>query len=154
MTSTGPPCKAFAAGYCPGGADCKLPHEIKIETCSKLFARYTRMNSLQKGKTRTANDNISQLPSREGSPCVPPFLALSAEPKREGVSMEHYPTIQDTHGGTSDDTQVFLREYQEPPSTGKQSNTKNGVSSQRRRTRSMSLPISPSILGVPHVSPT
>jgi len=146
MTSAGPPCKAFAAGYCPGGAGCKFAHEIKIQTCSKLFAWYMRTNSLQESKTRTANDNISQPPSREGSPCVPPFLALSAEPNREG-SMDHYPTIQDTHGGTSDDTQ-------DPPSTGKQSNAKNGVSSQRRRTRSMSLPISPSILGVPHVSPT
>jgi hypothetical protein len=73
--------------------------------------------------------------------------------------MEHFGSssaVRGTYEGMSGGTKVHpssCEDKEEPSSAEKQSNTEKALPSQRRRTRSMSLPNSPSILTVPRVSP-
>jgi hypothetical protein len=73
--------------------------------------------------------------------------------------MEHFcssSAVQGTYEGMSGGTEVHpssREDKEEPPSAEKQSNAEEALPSQHRRTRSMSLPNSPSILTVPRVSP-
>ena len=147
---TGPPCRAFAAGHCPNGTDCKLAHETELETTSKLLIRSYWSEFSQKSGTQTAG-SVVELKSQLS-------LNSSAESKLRGVSSEHSdssPAIQGTYGGIFDGTEVppsGCGDGEELSSTGERSSAKNAVSSQHRRSRSMSLPSSPSILSPPRVS--
>ncbi|OAX44353.1 hypothetical protein K503DRAFT_450712 [Rhizopogon vinicolor AM-OR11-026] len=138
----GPPCRAFAARYCPHDTNCRLTHETELET-----------------STNNVVELKSQPSSRQGSPCAQPRLDSNSntESKRRIVSMEHSilsPTNQGTYEDISNGTNIppsGCEAREEPSSVRKQSNTHHAASVQRRRTRSMSLPSSPSIFGAPRI---
>jgi hypothetical protein len=51
---TGLPCKAFAAGYCPDGNDCRLAHETEVWTSGEFLIWYLSRELLteERGSTR------------------------------------------------------------------------------------------------------
>ncbi|KAG0703762.1 hypothetical protein DFH29DRAFT_416817 [Suillus ampliporus] len=103
------PCKAFAAGHCPDGADCKLAHETELETST---------NGVVHLKTQ------SSAVSQAGPPPANPSVDSSAESNRRNVSTDCSPSAP---------------------------NPSIAVSSEHRRTRSMSMPSSPSVFRAPHI---
>ncbi|KAG1742314.1 uncharacterized protein EDB91DRAFT_1128637 [Suillus paluster] len=129
------PCKAFAAGYCPNGTDCKLAHETELETSTKGIVHL---------KTR------SSAPPLAASPFAKTSVDSSADSKRRTVSTDcsgSSRVIQDAPGSTSGSA----IDAEEPPSDANSSTGKFAISSQHRRTRSMSMPSSPSVLRASHI---
>lgn len=128
----GLPCKAFAAGYCPDGKDCRLARETEV---------WTTENGVVQLKTETSATSVAA-PSSSKS-----LLDSNAKSQRQIVSTDCSGSscaIDDidgsTSGGTSDADKFMSA-----------ANSNTAVPSQHRRTRSMSMPTSPSVLGAPHI---
>ncbi|KAG1882668.1 hypothetical protein F4604DRAFT_346273 [Suillus subluteus] len=113
-------CKAFAAGYCPDGKNCRLAHETEV---------WTSENGVVQLKTQSSATSVA-VPSS-----AKPSLDSSAESKRRIIC---------TDGGTSDSTN-------DAENSMSAANSNNAVPSHHRRTRSMSMPTSPSVLRAPHI---
>jgi hypothetical protein len=128
----GLPCKAFAAGYCPDGKDCRLAHETEV---------WTSENGVVQLDTQTSATSVAAPSSAE------PSLDSSVEPKCRTVCTD-YPgsffTIHDTDGGTSGSTNDREKSMSA-------ANSNDAEPSQHRRSRSMSMPTSPSVLRAPHI---
>lgn len=130
----GLPCKAFAAGCCPNAKNCRLSHETEVCTSENGVVKVTT----QKSETSLA------APSS-----IKPFLDLDTESKRGTVCTDYsgsFHAIHNTDGGTSGST-----DGAEKSISAADSNNVTVVPSQHRRTRSMSMPTSPSVLRAPHV---
>lgn len=128
----GLPCKALAAGYCPDGNNCRLAHETEV---------WTSENSVLQLKTRTSATSAAA-PS-----CAKPSPDLGAESQCRVISTDcsgSSPTIHDTDGGTSGSMNGGETSMSAV-------NSNNVVPPQHRRTRSMSMPTSPSVLRAPHI---
>ncbi|KAG2039518.1 hypothetical protein BDR03DRAFT_208172 [Suillus americanus] len=117
----GLPCKAFAAGYCPDGKNCRLAHETEV---------WTSENGVVQLKTQTSATTVA-VPSS-----AKPLLDSSAESKRGIICTEG-----GTPSGSTNDAEKSMSA----------ANSNNAVPSQHRRTRSMSMPTSPSVLRAPHI---
>ncbi|KAG1766176.1 hypothetical protein EDD22DRAFT_878763 [Suillus occidentalis] len=120
------PCKAFAAGYCPDGNDCRLAHETEVWT---------------------SENGVVQLKTQTSATCPKPSLDSSTESQRSIISTDcssSSPTIHDTDGGTSSS-------INDAETSTSAVNSDKVVPSQRRRTRSMSMPTSPTVLRAPHI---
>lgn len=130
----GLPCKAFAAGYCPDGKNCRLFHETEV--C--IFE-----NGAVQVTTQTSETSVAAPPS------IKPCLDLDTGSKRGTVCTDcsgSFHTIHSTDGGTSGST-----DGAEKSISAANSNNVTVVPSQHRRTRSMSMPTSPSVLRAPHI---
>lgn len=128
----GIPCKAFAAGYCPNGNNCKQAHETEA---------WTSENDIVELKTQTSATSVAVPSSAKQS------IDSSVESKCRAVCT-HYSdsshNIHDTDGGTSGST----NDAEESMAA---SNSNSAVPSRHRRTRSMSMPTSPSVLRALHI---
>ncbi|KAG1818485.1 uncharacterized protein BJ212DRAFT_1345806 [Suillus subaureus] len=129
----GLPCKAFAAGYCPDGKNCRLAHETEV---------WTSENGAVQLKTQTSATSVAPSSSAK------PSRDSSAESKHRIVCTDCSDSsrvIHSTDGGTSgsiNDAEKYMSA----------ANSNHAVPSQHRRTRSMSMPTSPSVLRAPQVS--
>lgn len=128
----GLPCKAFAAGYCPDGKDCRLAHETEV---------WTTESGVVQLKTQTSATSVAASSSSKSS------LDSSAKSQRQTVSTDCSGSscaIHDTDGstaGSTSDADKFMSA----------ANSNTAVPSQHRRARSMSMPTSPSVLRAPHI---
>lgn len=121
------PCKAFAAGYCPDGNDCRLAHETEVWT---------------------SENGVVQLKTQTSATSPKPSLDPNTESQRSIIFTDcssSSPTIYDTDGGTSTSS------INDAETSTVAVNSDKVVPSQRRRTRSMSMPTSPEVLGAPHI---
>lgn len=128
----GLPCKAFAAGYCPDGNNCRLAHETEV---------WTSKNGVVQLKTQTSATSVAAPSSTK------PSLDSGTESQRRVISTDcsrSSPTIHDIDGGTSGS-------MNDAETSTSAINSDKVVPSQHRRTRSMSMPTSPTVLRAPHI---
>lgn len=123
------PCKAFAAGYCPDGNDCRLAHETEV---------WTSENGVVQLKTQTSATSVAALSSPKAS------LDSGTESQRSIFSTDCSGSSHDTDGST-------FSSIDDAETSTSAVNSDNVVPSQRRRTRSMSMPTSPTVLRAAHI---